>query len=139
LVKITPDKTRCLFYFALLILVVISINFALYEGNPTTAQSEEIQLIQQADNYYHKVTRLDNEMALEFYQRVISLNPSSPVAHSGLANAIVQRSIRLPTNSNLTAWEDMNLGQALSDGHLFNEPTKRQLNKVLKLSEKAIA
>ena len=135
---IGTKKRRYLYGVSLLVLVLLSAHFIFFDKASTEPRTEVSRFVQQADIYYHKVTRQDNEMALELYQKAIALSPDLAIAHSGLANTIVQRSIRLPNPNKPTAWQDMNLGQALSDGRLFNEPAKQQLNKALKLSEKAV-
>ncbi len=133
-----PKKVIFLVGVSLLVSLVVTIGFALHEVISSPAKLEANKLVQQADVYYHKVTRLDNEAAMELYQKAIALSPNLGAAYSGLANALVQRSIRLSNERHDIAWQDMSLGQALSDGNLFSETKNRQLNKALKLSEKAV-
>ncbi len=138
LIKSTPNKKINLARLALFVSLVIAIGFVMYGLFLSPTKLEANELVQQADVYYHKVTRQDNEAALELYQKAIALYPDLETAYSGLANALVQRSIRLPDERYNIAWQDMNLGQALTDGRLLSEYRIQQLNKALKLSEKSV-
>ena len=116
-----PKKVIYLVGITLLVSLVVTIGFTLYGVISSPTKLEANKLVQQADVYYHKVTRQDNEAALELYQKAIALSPNLSAAHSGLANALVQRSIRLPNEQYEIAWQDMSLGMALSDGRLLSE------------------
>lgn len=133
-----PKQVTNLVGMALLVLTLLTVGLIFYGVTLSSTKMEANKLVQQADVYYHKVTRLDNEAALELYQKAIALSPNLGTAYSGLANALVQRSIRLSNEQHDIAWQDMSLGQALSGGSLLCETKKRQLNKALKLSEKAV-
>ncbi|MCC2618290.1 tetratricopeptide repeat protein [Aestuariibacter halophilus] len=105
-------------------------------SEPSPAMDE---LLAQADDYYHRINRQDNEMALELYQQAIAQQPDSALAMAGLANALVQRAIRLPVPDTKTAWRDMSLGQALADGRLFSQTTQDSLATAHALATKAVA
>ena len=130
----------------LLITLAVYLTFVVISDNEMssekTSQHQEINiLIEQANDYYHKVNRTDNEMAFTLYQQAAASSPTSAAAYAGMANAIVQRAIRLPTAEiqNSLAWEQMSLGRALADKRLFHPDRLSQLNKALALAEKSIS
>lgn len=73
-------------------------------------------LLAKAEDAYFQFSRADNEAAIELYQRVLGLNPDDPLAMSGLANALAQRSIRWPGPAGSDAPEYSSLGAALDAG-----------------------
>ena len=132
-------SNRLVYFIGLIVVAILSIYLArTWVVSSKGANTQISSVIQQADVYYHKVTRSDNEMALELYQQAISLSPNSAKAYSGLANAIVQRAIRLPTQSNQSDWQEMSLGKALSDGRLSSKRVEEQLERAFALSQKSI-
>lgn len=135
---VASDKRR--FQWMPIIALVLIALFAYQSFFPNLSKEEDKtrEVIQQADSYYHQVGRKQNEMAYELYQQVSASDPSYAEAYSGMANAIVQRMIRLPTHEDATDWQSMNLEHALSDGRLFLEDRKRQLQRALQLAEKSI-
>ncbi|MFC3094522.1 tetratricopeptide repeat protein [Alteromonas sediminis] len=122
-----------------LLFVVVAV-YLIYPLVPSSIENDEVTtLIQQADRYYHKVSRQDNEMALELYQQALAFNPNSPEAHAGLANTLVQRAIRMPADNQTSVWENTTLRLSLSDGRLFSDSAKSALDKAFMLSQKAIS
>lgn len=130
-----PSRLGWVLGITCLLLVVAAV--ALFSANTAVQHDAVDKYIQQADEYYHAVNRKDNEMALELYQQAIGLNPRSPHAHSGLANALVQRAIRMPGKGDYT-WESTSLSDALADGRLERTEAKKQLERALSHANKAI-
>lgn len=108
-------------------------------GTPSAA---EAALLQRAGDYYFQFSRGDNERAIELYQRVLELQPDDPAALAGLANALVQRSLRWPTlpqgPSGEPAPEFTRLRDALGYGHLARDPARQQLQRARRLAERAV-
>ena len=96
-------------------------------------------LLARADDYYFQFSRSDNEAAIELYERVLGLRPDDPNALAGLANALVQRSIRWPMAKQKDAQEFTRLGDALANGHLQREPARAQLQRAKQLAQRAVA
>ena len=96
-------------------------------------------LLARADDYYFQFSRSDNEAAIELYERVLGLRPDDPNALAGLANALVQRSIRWPMAEQKDAREFTRLGDALANGHLQREPARAQLQRARQLAQRAVA
>lgn len=96
-------------------------------------------LLRQADEYYHYITRADNEMALTLYQQALAAAPDSVQANAGIANALVQRAIRLVPQGNSADWKAMNLEKALISGRLDSNEAKQILQRAHQYSSNAIA
>ena len=96
-------------------------------------------LLMRADHAYFQFSRRDNEAAIELYQRVLGLNPDDPVALAGLANALVQRSIRWPQLPGEPQVAFTRLRDALAHGHLERDPVRRQLQRARLLADRAVA
>lgn len=96
-----------------------------------------VSLLRQADDYYHKVTRTDNEMALELYEQALAIAPDSAHAHAGLANTLVQRAIRMPLSKNDIDWRTMSLALALADKRLQHESNTHTLDRASTLANRA--
>lgn len=105
---------------------------------PQTASALEA-LTAQADDFYFQFSRADNESAIELYERVLGLDPDDALALAGLANALVQRSIRWPDLPGEPALQFTRLGDALAHGHLGQAPASQQLERALRLAERAVA
>lgn len=103
-------------------------------------QTEHVSaLLSQADEYYHYITRADNEMALTLYQQALAAAPDSVQANAGIANALVQRAIRLVPNGNSADWKAMNLEKALLSGRLNSDEARQILLRAYQYSSNAIA
>ena len=103
-------------------------------------QTEHVSaLLRQADEYYHYITRADNEMALTLYQQALAAAPDSLQANAGIANALVQRAIRLVPQGNSADWKAMNLEKALLSGWLNSDEARQILLRAHQYSSNAIA
>lgn len=108
-------------------------------GSPEPAPpGTDAALLQRAGDYYFQFSRADNERAIELYQRVLALQPDDPAALSGLANALVQRSVRWPQPSGEPPAEFTRLRDALANGHLGRDPARQQLQRARRLAERAV-
>lgn len=92
-------------------------------------------LLDRANDYYFQYRRVDNEAAIELFERVIAMRPTDAPAYAGLANALVQRVIRWPHSG--TA-EFTRLGDALAQGHTRTEQARQQLQRAMHLAEQAV-
>ncbi|KRA50849.1 tetratricopeptide repeat protein [Pseudoxanthomonas sp. Root630] len=102
-------------------------------------ESDSGGLIAQADDFYFQFSRGDNESAIELYQRVLGLEPDNVPALAGLANALVQRSVRWPALAGQQGLQFSRLGDALAHGHLARPPASQQLERARLLAERAVA
>ena len=96
-------------------------------------------LTAQADDFYFQFSRGDNEAAIELYERVLGMDPEDAHALSGLANALVQRSVRWPVLPGEQQVQFTRLGDAIAHGHLRRAPALQQLERAHRLSERAVA
>jgi DNA-binding winged helix-turn-helix (wHTH) protein/Flp pilus assembly protein TadD len=137
--KKLPTKILITITSIILLLVVMVSFYVMKTSLPETSTlGSSNTLIQQADDYYHNINRQDNEMAIELYQQVLALSPDSVSANSGLANALVQRAIRMPIQTSDAKWQDMSLSLALADGRLTRAAATLALDKANDLASKAV-
>ena len=121
---------------AMLVLVTLLI-VILSQADQSTVKQHNL-LLRQADDYYHRVNRKDNEMALALYQQVLAMNPNVSEANAGMANALVQRLIRMPNAASPLTWQQMSLGLALADGRLTTPSAQRELTRASAFAQQAI-
>lgn len=108
-------------------------------STPSSGVEGSNLLLQRADDYYFQFSRSDNEAAIELYERVLGLHPDDANALAGLANALVQRSLRWPMAEGKNPREFTRLGDALANGHLEREPSRAQLQRARQLAQRAVA
>lgn len=123
---------------ALALAATVGISLAWISLSGTRPQPPDAgqKLVERADDYYFQFSRGDNEAAIELYQRVLGLRPDDPLAMAGLANALVQRSVRWPEGEPSRGFE--RLGDALANGHLEREPARSQLRRAALLAQRAV-
>jgi transcriptional activator of cad operon len=105
---------------------------------PASTEGGSGGLIAQADDFYFQFSRGDNESAIELYERVLGLEPDNVPALAGLANALVQRSVRWPALPGEQGVQFSRLGDALAHGHLARPPASQQLERARLLAERAV-
>lgn len=97
-------------------------------------EKEYDSMLQRADNYYHQIRRTDNEMAISLYEQTMSLKPTNASAQAGLANALVQKTLRWSGTENSFD----TLGDAVQAG-VFEHPDARPaIERALALAERAV-
>jgi transcriptional activator of cad operon len=99
-------------------------------STPTRADADRQVMTAQANDFYFQFSRGDNESAIELYERVLGLDAEDPHALAGLANALVQRSIRWPDRPGEPV-EFTRLGDVLAD----RAPASRQLGRAGQLAD----
>lgn len=100
----------------------------------STVSSEAGTLTERANDFYFQYSRLDNEAAIELFERVVALHPEHAPAYAGLANALAQRVIRWPGQGA----EFTRLGDALKHGHTRTAKARAQLQRALQFAERAV-
>ncbi|WP_414827713.1 winged helix-turn-helix domain-containing protein [Alteromonas sp. H39] len=105
------------------------------------AGSDVHTLVSQADDYYAKMRRQDNEMAIALYQNVIAMRPDAGVGQAGLANALVQQVLRWPNPAGEPAvpLATQDLSHALASGRTVTPDAKLKLERALALAQQAVA
>lgn len=106
---------------------------------PASNQGGLGSLIAQADDFYFQFSRGDNESAIELYERVLGLEPDNVPALAGLANALVQRSVRWSALPGRQGVQFSRLGDALAHGYIARPPASQQLERARLLAERAVA
>lgn len=95
------------------------------------AEREEVE---RADDLYMRFTNADNETAIGLYERVLSDDPDNAGAHAGLANALVQRVVRWPRNTELAGASSMR--DALERGLTQQPEAKAVLSRARAMAER---
>lgn len=108
--------------------------------NPESG-SDAQALVSQADDYYAKMRRQDNEMAIALYQEVIAMHPDAGTGQAGLANALVQQVLRWPNPVSEPAvpLATQDLRHALASGRTTAPDARRKLQRALALAKQAVA
>jgi transcriptional activator of cad operon len=104
-------------------------------STPTEAQT----LTDRANDFYFQYNRVDNEAAIELFERVVALQPRHAPAYAGLANALAQRELRWPAAGSGQPQEFTRLGDALRHGHTRSAKAQRTLLRAAQLAERAVA
>jgi DNA-binding winged helix-turn-helix (wHTH) protein/Flp pilus assembly protein TadD len=137
-----PRRRRLLGHWALTALA-IALGALAFSGAPrkpvVPADSEAQTLTDRANDFYFQYTRVDNEAAIELFERVIALRPGHAPAYAGLANALAQREMRWPASPSGAPLEFRRLGDALKHGHTRTPSAQRRLLRATQLAEHALA
>jgi len=102
------------------------------------APADARELSNRASDYYFQYSRVDNEAAIELFQRVIDRHPDYAPAYAGLSDALVQRVLRWPAAGAAGAAEFTRLGDALRHGHTRTPGAQRQLQRATALAERGV-
>ncbi|GAB3024732.1 tetratricopeptide repeat protein [Bowmanella dokdonensis] len=129
--------TAALTGVTILLLVAIFLPWPESDKNLSPSDNAE-KLIDQADDYYFQIRRADNETAIELYQQAIALRPESAAGQAGLANALVQKTVRWSNPIDEQEAGYNNLREALASGHLASPESRRQLDRAQALAERAV-
>lgn len=90
-----------------------------------------------AIDFYFQYSREDNEAAIELFERLVGSHPDYAPAYAGLANALVQRVMRWPSEP--AGVVHKTLGTALADGHMRLPSARRTLERAEALARQAVA
>lgn len=93
-------------------------------------------LLSRADDYYHQMRLADNEMAIALYQQHLALHPNAAEAYAGLANSLVQKTLRWSGAGDNSA---TTLTGKVAAGALANEASQQQLQRAHALAQQAVA
>jgi len=134
--KSTQNKhTRSIALVALAAIFIVTVTISFYLPYTTVQSDANVTSLEQADNFYAKMTRQGNENAYALYQNTIANEPNSARAHAGLANSLVQQVIR---------WQQPNaprdsLREAIEQGITTTEQAKKRLSRAYQLASRAVA
>lgn len=123
-------------WLAVALLLVAAAGYQLSSGLWQAAPSpNQKNLLSRADDYYHQMRLADNEMAIALYQQHINQHPRSGEAYAGLANSLVQKTIRWSGgNDNQTT-----LTSKVAAGALADDTSQQQLQRAHALASQAVA
>lgn len=102
------------------------------------AVPESALLLKRADDFYHQMNQVQNEAAIELYDRLVSNHEQLAGAYAGLANALAQRAIRWPHGAD-TQKIYTNLASAIRGGEMRNGYAAQQLVRAKQFAEAAVA
>ncbi len=128
--------------WAALFVAVAAMAFAAWMAasrkNTVDAHVQAQTLTDHANDFYFQYTRVDNEAAIELFERVVVLQPGHAPAYAGLANALAQRELRWPAGAKGQPQAFSRLGDALQNGHTRNARAQRHLLRATQLAERAV-
>lgn len=135
-VAVRPFKWKIAAALACAVLAAIGVTWMMRA--PKGPQTDSLQLISRADDFYFQYTMQDNEAAIALYERIVEVEPENAKALAGLANALVQRAMRWPTSAADTGGEYRSLGDALASGRLTRPEAQRHVQRALGLAQEAV-
>lgn len=104
---------------------------------PAPAAAVPAAIAERAGDFYFQYSREDNEAAIELFERLVGSYPDYAPAYAGLANALVQRVMRWPSEP--AGVVHKTLGAALADGHMRLPAARRTLERAEALARQAVA
>jgi tetratricopeptide (TPR) repeat protein len=93
-------------------------------------------LVERANDFYFQYKRADNEAAITLFERILTERPDHAPALAGLANALVQKVIRWPSEPG--AVEYTKLADALKNGRTKTAASQSLLARARVLAERAV-
>jgi transcriptional activator of cad operon len=124
---------------AIAIAVFAAVAWVVVPRTPVLPPNPDAQtLTERANDFYAQYTRVDNEAAIELFERVIAQQPGHAPAHAGLANALVQRELRWPVSTTGQPQEFTALGDALVHGHTRSPKAQRNLQRAAQVATRAV-
>ncbi len=123
----------------LAIITVLAVIFAQDNRHVTETDTAPIALMtQRADDHYMRMTRSDNETAAALYERALAMDSDFAPAQYGLANTLVQRTIRWPNRPGTPEIGTTTLADALTAGLTQTPEAKQILTRATALAERAV-
>ncbi len=116
-------------------IVVLVLTFDSSDNSQPTDNLQ--QMYDRAESHYYQYTRLENESALKLYEKIIAADPEHALSQSGLANALVQKTLRWPNAINEPEISHNSLTESLAAGRLKNEQATLQLARAEGLALRA--
>jgi transcriptional activator of cad operon len=104
---------------------------------PAAPPTLPAEIAARATDFYFQYSREDNEAAIELFERLVGSHPEYAPAYSGLANALVQRVMRWPSEP--PGVTHRTLRTALEDGHMRLPSARRTLERAEALARQAVA
>ncbi|MCI3180749.1 hypothetical protein C5708_10815 [Caulobacter sp. CCUG 60055] len=101
-------------------------------------QASAAALTRRADDFYYQFTRADNEAAIALYERVLADRPDHAPALAGLAEALVQKTLRWPNDAAAPPLPSTDLAGAIAQGRLSTPPARARLSRALALAGQAV-
>jgi Tfp pilus assembly protein PilF len=109
-----------------------------YSSLRLAAEPESALLLKRADDFYHQMNQVQNEAAIELYDRLVANHQQLAGAYAGLANALAQRAIRWPHGADARKTY-ANLSSAIRGGEMHEGYAAQQLARAQHFAEKAVA
>lgn len=103
-----------------------------------SAATPATALLARADDSYTQFRPVDNEAAIQLYERVLAADPNSTKALAGLSNGLVQRALRWPDGAE-HAVNGSVLKAALESGQLRRPGPAAEVARALLLAQQAAA
>lgn len=141
--RIVNHKPRAFVHLKVLIVMGVFISlltthfFINSDSLDQNAFNEVDQLYERAESHYYQYSRIENESAMKLYEEIIANNPNHALSQSGLANALVQKTLRWPNAINEPDVNHTNLIEAIDSGRLSTVQARLQLSRAEGLAKRA--
>ena len=118
---------------------VLIVSLTFFFGLKSSTIDTQIQeSLARADGLYMTFNEQNNEAALALYESVLELDTHNAKAQAGVANAMVQRLVRWPSDEFSIDASKVSLTKALSTGQLATPESKLMLERARLIAEKAV-
>ena len=107
-------------------------------GPEAQAVNELDALLHKADSHYYQYQRLDNESAIKLYEQIMARDGNHAMSQAGLANALVQRTLRWPDPDAAEPVNHINLATTVASGRLDDANIQAQLSRAEGLAGRAV-
>lgn len=125
--------------FVLLLVMLLTIYTSPNANTEQIVQDSNIAVMyDRAESHYYQYSRLENESAIKLYEKIIAQDSNHALSQSGLANALVQKTLRWPNDIDSSKVNHINLSQTIESGRLNSKPAQQQLKRAEGLAERAV-
>ena len=138
----SPFNPRVLLV-CIIAIVLVGLLTALYQATTSGSQDESPVdnldiMYDRAESHYYQYSRLENESAIRLYEKIIAQDSNHALSQSGLANALVQKTLRWPHDILSDDHKHVSLEQSIASGNLDSESAQAQLKRAEGLAERAV-
>ncbi len=135
----SPKKKRLLIPASIVAVFIATISITvLLKMHDKQTNIELDEMLARADSLYMRFEEQSNEAALALYEKALEVDAENAQAQAGVANAMVQRVVRWPSEPFSINESGVSLTAALSSGQLQTPDAVLMLERARLIAEKAV-
>jgi transcriptional activator of cad operon len=115
-----------------------SVSAPIRNANALAGDANMALMIQRGNDYYAQYSRVDNQAAIELFERVIAMQPEHALAHAGLANALIQTVIRWHDGPERDQQAYSRVRDALQRGLTKTPQAQTLIDRASRMAERAV-